>query len=137
MIGEIHPSILENIKSRGRITAAEIDMKKLADLATGEVEYKPVGKYPAIIRDIAVMVPAGAKTQDIENTIHAAGGALLVDTDLFDYFQDNVLRENEQKSLAFHLVFQSPDRTLTDAEADTIMKKITAALEEKNCEIRR
>ena len=137
MIGEIHPSILENIKSRGRITAAEIDMAALTRLATNEAEYPPIGKYPAIIRDIAVLVPAGAKTQDVKNVIQAAIGALLADTDLFDYFQDNALRESDKKSLAFHLVFQSPERTLTDAETDAVVKKIISALEEKNWEVRR
>ncbi len=131
VIGEIHPTILKNIKARGRIAAAEIDMEKLTRLATAEAEYRPIGRYPAIIRDIAVVVPEMTKTEEILNVIEAIGGELLADTDLFDYFQDGALADNAQKSLAFHLVFQSPERTLTDTEIDIIIKKITAALEEK------
>lgn len=137
VIGEIHPAILKDIKARGRIAAAEIDMEKLTRLATAEAEYRPIGKYPAIIRDIAIVVPADAKTQNIENVISTAGGDLLADTDLFDYFQDGALADNAQKSLAFHLVFQSPDRTLTDAEADAAVAKIIAALEAQNWEVKK
>ena len=137
MIGEIHPDILKNIKSKARIAAAEIDMEKLTRFATAEAEFRPIGKYPAIVRDIAVVMPRDTRTQSVENIILAAGGELLADTDLFDYFQDEDLQESEEKSLAFHLVFQSPDRTLTDAEVDAIMKKIISALEEKDWEVKK
>ena len=137
LIGEIHPAIIEHIKSRARITVAEIDMQKLAALAHAEAEFRPIGKYPAIIRDIAVVVPQDARTDDILNIIENTGGMLLADTDLFDYFQDDGLRESQQKSLAFHLVFQSPERTLTDAEADAVIKKIIAALEAQNWEVKK
>ncbi|MEK7541949.1 MAG: phenylalanine--tRNA ligase subunit beta [Patescibacteria group bacterium] len=137
VIGEIHPDILKKIKSKGRIAAAEIDMEKLARLATSEAEYRPIGKYPAMIRDIAVVVPRDTRTQEVENIISAAGGELLADTDLFDYFQDENLQESEEKSLAFHLVFQSAERTLMDAEADAVMQRIVSALEEKNWEVKK
>lgn len=137
VIGEIHPIVLKNIKARGRIAAVEIDMERLTALASAEAEYRPIGKYPSIIRDIAVVVPEMTKTEKILNIIETTGGALLADTDLFDYFQDDALEENAQKSLAFHLVFQSPGRTLTDAETDTIVKKIIAALEEKGWEVKK
>ena len=82
-------------------------------------------------------VPARTRTQDVENIISAAGGDLLSDTDLFDYFQDSAMRDSEEKSLAFHLVFQSPERTLTDGEADAAVQNITVALEEKSWEVKK
>lgn len=136
-IGEIHPDILRNIKARARIAAVEIDMERLTQLATAEAEYRPIGKYPSIIRDIAVVVPEATKTEQILNIIEAAGGQLLADTDLFDYFQDGALAADAQKSLAFHLIFQSPDRTLTDAEVDAIIKKIITALESQDWEVKK
>lgn len=136
-IGEIHPAITENIKSKARIIAAEIDMEKLSRMATNEAEYRPIGKYPAIIRDIAVIVPADARTQEAENVIQSAGGDLLTDTDLFDYFQDEEMRGSEERSLAFHLVFQSDKRTLTDAEVEAAIKNIIAALEKKGWEVKK
>ncbi|TSC78391.1 MAG: phenylalanyl-tRNA synthetase beta chain [Parcubacteria group bacterium Gr01-1014_33] len=135
-IGEIHPAILKNIKSKARIVAAEIDMATLAQLATAEQEYRPIGKYPAVVRDIAVRVPHDTRAEDILNIIEPTGGELLIDTDLFDYFQDEAMNESDQKSLAFHLIFQSPERTLTDAEIHKRMTQIQEALEEKGWTVR-
>ena len=137
MIGEIHPAILENIKSKARIVCAELMFDSLWKLADGEQQYRPVGKYPAVKRDIAVMVPFNTKTEDITNVIEAVGGGLLIDTDLFDYFQDEEMRDAETKSLAFHLVFESPERTLTDEEVQALVNAIIQALEEKNWEVRK
>lgn len=136
-IGEIHPVILENIKSKARIVAAEIDFGKLWRVATSESEYRPVGKYPAIVRDLAIVVPSNTKTEAVLNVIENTGGKLLADTDLFDYFQDEEMRETEEKSLAFHLVFQSLERTLKDEEVTKLVNKITKTLEQKGWEVRK
>jgi phenylalanyl-tRNA synthetase beta chain len=64
------------------------------------------------------------------------GGTLLIDSDLFDYFQDEAMEERGQKSLAFHLIFQSPERTLRDAEVENICKKIASALKQKGWDVR-
>lgn len=137
VIGEIHPAIRETLKARARIAAAEINMEKLTRDASAQVAYRPVGKYPAIVRDIAVVVPEETRTEDVLNIIEPVGGALLIDTDLFDYFQDEALTSDEKKSLAFHLVFQSPERTLIDAEVDAVIKKIIMALEDQSWEVKK
>jgi len=136
-LGEIHPEVLKNIKAPARMVAAEIDFGKLWPLASTESEYRPVGKYPAVIRDVAVIVPLDIRTEAVTNIIENLGGKYLVDTDLFDYFQDETLREANKKSLAFHLVFQSPERTLKDEEVNKLVKKIIKALEEKGWEVRK
>ncbi|MBI2640448.1 MAG: phenylalanine--tRNA ligase subunit beta [Candidatus Sungbacteria bacterium] len=136
-IGEVHPVIIENIKAKARIVAAEIDFGKLWRAATTESEYRPVGKYPAIIRDLAVVVPADTRVEHVLDIIENTGGKLLADTDLFDYFQDEDMRDAEEKSLAFHLIFQSPDRTLKDEEINKLVEKITKALEQKGWELRK
>ncbi|MDP3778733.1 MAG: phenylalanine--tRNA ligase subunit beta [bacterium] len=137
MIGEIHPVICENIKAKARIAAAEIYFDPLWKLACSEQQYRPVGKYPAVRRDIALVVPFNTKTQDIVNVMEIAGGQLLIDTDLFDYFQDDMMQEAENKSLAFHLVFESPERTLKDEEVERLVTSIIQALEENNWEVRK
>lgn len=136
-MGEIHPVILENIKAKARIVAAEIDFEKLWRLARSEQEFLPIGKYPAIVRDIAVIVPANTKADEVQEIIENIGGKLLTDSDLFDYFQDDKMRESEEKSLAFHLIFQASDRTLTDEEIDRITASIISVLEEKQWEVRK
>ncbi len=136
MIGEIHPVIIENIKSKGRIVCAEFFFDYLWKLADSEQQYRPVGKYPAIRRDIAILVPSDTRVQEVINIIETSGGEELIDTELFDYFQDEQMREEEKKSLAFHLVFESPDRTLTDEEVDRYVQAITEQLGAKGWEIR-
>ncbi len=136
-IGEIHPAVAENIKAKARIVAAEIDFEKLVQAATSESEYRPVGKYPAIIRDLAVVVPSDTKTESVLNIVENTGGKLLADTDLFDYFQDGRMRESEEKSLAFHLIFQSSERTLKDEEINKLVEKIIKALEQKGWGVRK
>ena len=137
VIGEIHPAILENIKSKARIVAAEIDFEKLWQLAEAETEYRPISKYPSIIRDIAVLVPFNLKTEAVLNVIENIAGEILVDTGLFDYFQDESMKKRELKNLAFHLKFESREKTLKDEEIDKIMGKIIDAVEKRGWIVRK
>lgn len=137
MIGEIHPAILDNLKSRGRIVAAELNFDRLWKHAEDEIEFRPIGKYPAIIRDIAIVVPIDTKTETVQNIIENTAGSLLIDSDLFDYFQDKEMELAGMKNFAFHLIFQSPDRTLTDTEIEKLVTKVMTALEANNWEVRK
>jgi len=71
------------------------------------------------------------------NVVEGSAGGNLFDTDLFDYFQDEKMEEGEEKSLAFHLIFQSSEKTLTDGEADASIAKIVKALEAKSWTVRK
>lgn len=135
IIGEMHPAIAENIKLKSRAVFLHIDFEALWQKAESEREYRPISKYPAVIRDIALLVPRGEKIEKIQNVIEGAGGDLLQDIDLFDYFEE-FNKEKEKMSVAFHLVFQSDERTLTEKEIDAIMKKITEAVKEKQWAVR-
>lgn len=136
ILGEIHPEVLKNIKSKARIAAAEMYFDTLWKIAREESEYQAPSKFPAVIRDIAVIVPDFTRVSEILNTIENAGGELLSDTDLFDYFRDELMQKGDKKSLAFHLTFQSYERTLTDDQVERVMKKIINACKEKNWEVR-
>lgn len=135
-IGELNPAVAERIKAKGRIVVAELEFDALVRVARTENEYQPAGRFPTIIRDIAISVPENTKADDIEGVIQTAGGKLLIDADLFDYFQDEAMTERGEKSLAFHLVFQSLDRTLTDAEVHRVYQNIVSALKENSWEVR-
>jgi len=115
----------------------ELDFSKLVELATEERIYLPPSKYPAIIRDIALLVDPGTKIIEVLNLIHAAGGPLIKDIDLFDMYEGEEIPEGK-KSLAFHIIYQSNDRTLTDKEINKLQEKIIKTLEEeKGWEVRR
>ncbi len=94
--------------------------------------YKKPSPYPFIVRDIAIFVSPEIKSEEVEKIICDNAGNLVVKgPTLFDEFQ-----KADKKSLAFRVVFQSPDRTLTDEEVNKMMEKVYSALKSKNWEIR-
>ncbi|MBP9757981.1 MAG: phenylalanine--tRNA ligase subunit beta, partial [Candidatus Pacebacteria bacterium] len=94
-------------------------------------QYKAFSRYPFITRDIAMWVPTGTTPESVISLIKTEGGGLLVRTDLFDTFV-----KGDKTSLAFRLVFQSFDKTLTDDEVSAVMTPLTAALQSQGFEIR-
>ncbi len=95
------------------------------------LRYKTFSRYPFIVRDIAMWVPTGTTPESVLEILAAQSGPLLVRSELFDTFV-----KGEKTSLAFRLVFQSFEKTLTDDEINTIMSLVTAALTAKGFEIR-
>ncbi len=93
--------------------------------------YQPFSKYPFIVRDIAMWVPAGTSEEEVLEVIRAHAGDLLVHSELFDRFE-----KQGRISYAFRLVFQSFDRTLTDEDANSRMESVNAAVKEKGWEVR-
>ena len=123
-------------KTIGHIDANsfEFDFDELIKLADESVESEPVSKYPAIVRDIAVFVPLNEKVENVLDVIENTAGKLLIDTDLFDIYPHTsngvgVYENEERKSLAFHLIFQSPEKTLTDGEINAVMEKVFEVVE--------
>lgn len=106
----------------------ELDLGQLVKFATEEIEYRPVSKYPAVTRDVAVLVPLETKMTSVTDVIENTAGELLIDSDLFDLYESEELGKSK-KSLAFHLIFQSRDRTLSDKEVNVLMEKIIKALD--------
>lgn len=129
-LGEISPGILDFFKIKGSITAFDIDFENLSKLASKEHEYRPIPKYPAAIRDLAVLVPREIKVEDVLNKIELAGGYLIRDIDIFDIYEGEELPEGK-KNLAFHIVYQAEDRALTSEELDEIQNKIIQTLEKE------
>lgn len=92
------------------------------------ITFKMFSEYPFILRDIAVFVPKGISAESILETIKREGGEFLRREDIFDVFEKKFPDNSVKVSHAFHLVFQSFDKTLTDGEINPVMEKITAAL---------
>lgn len=96
--------------------------------------YRPFSTYPFITRDIAMWIPIGSNTEDYEKiigTTFKSVGDTLLEWSLLDTYE-----KDGKKSIAFRLIFQSMERTLTDEEVNDTMQKITAALSAKNYEVR-
>ncbi|MBU2109804.1 C40 family peptidase [Patescibacteria group bacterium] len=104
--------------------AFEINFEMLVRMADEQMEYMPISRYPAAQRDIAIFIPFNTKVIEVMDIIENTAGELLVDTDLFDIYENE-----ERKSFAFHLIFQSQKKTLTDKEINALMNKIMDALD--------
>lgn len=134
-IGGINAAVLKKIDIKTRVAVCEIDLEKLSAFASEEREYAPPPKFPAVVRDIAILVSRWTSVDEVQSAIEAAGGKMIVDSDLFDIYEGTGLPA-EKISLAFSIVFQSAEKTLTDEEVDKIYGKITAAIKERGWEIR-
>lgn len=136
-LGEISPSVLESFKIENKIVIFEIDFEKLKELASEEQEFRIISPYPAAMRDIAILVPRQVLVEEVLNKIELAGGKLIRDIDLFDIYEGEEIPEGK-KSLAFHIIYQAPDRTLSSEEIDEIQNRIIQFLEaEIGWEVRR
>jgi phenylalanyl-tRNA synthetase beta subunit len=109
-----------------------INASEYEDLPLSTTErYKSFSKYPYIVRDIALWTPKGTEAHDVLSLIQGQAGELMVKADLFDRFE-----KGEKISLAFRLIFQSFEKTLTDVEVNAIMEKVATTLRERGYEIR-
>jgi phenylalanyl-tRNA synthetase beta chain len=122
--GQIHYKTAEAYWLGTRpILAGEFDIEALQGLAPGRYQYVPVPRFPAALRDIAVVVPETVAAERIAGEIRAAGGALVRGVRLFDQYRGHSIPAGT-KSLAYALTYQADDRTLTDKEVDKAHKKI-------------
>ena len=119
---------IEEIESN--IAGFEIDFEKIVQLATEERVYAAPSKYPAMVRDISVLVDHGTKVVEVLNLINRVGGFLVRDIDLFDIYKGENIPDSK-KNLAFHIVFQSDERTLVDSEVNQLRDIIITALEKE------
>lgn len=130
-LGEINKSSLLALGIGESVVAFELDFELLNELVEREVAYRAPSKYPAIVRDLSILVQPQAKIDQVLDVIENIGGALIMDTELFDIYE-----KGGQKGLAFRIIYQSNERTLTDVEVNASQQKIIKAMEERGWEIR-
>jgi phenylalanyl-tRNA synthetase beta chain len=127
-LGQVHPLIAEHFDLEGReVYVAELDFDTLVEYGQGQPQLEPLARFPGLDRDLALVLDRDASHERVEATIRDAGGTLLERVALFDLYQGQQVAAGK-KSLAYTLRFRAPDRTLTDAEADNAMSKITASV---------
>ena len=135
-IGELHPKIANAFDIPKKIFVFECDIETLKKYSSKNFHYDQLPKYPAITRDLAILVDKSIGAGEIEKVIAKNGGKFFNGVTLFDVYTGERI-SNDKKSLAFNIKFQSIDRTLTDAEADESFKKILSAVETQfNAELR-
>jgi phenylalanyl-tRNA synthetase beta chain len=127
VLGEVHPEIAARFDITGRPYLMELDLERLFAAVPERLTQAPISRYPAVQRDLAVVLPREAPEVEVRATILAAGGELVRAARLFDVYTGTGIPA-ERKSLAYALTYQASDRTLTDAEVDGVQARIVAAL---------
>lgn len=115
MLGEVHPQVAEAFDIESRVYLAELDLDALAKHATPAGKVKPISRYPAVTRDMALVVDEAQAVGPMLLSIHRTGGELLEHADVFDIYRSEHIGEGK-KSVAFTMRFRAADKTLTDEE---------------------
>lgn len=131
VVGEVHPEVAERFELDGRrVYVAELDADRLAQAESREVRFVPLPRYPAVQRDMALLVPKAVPAAAVVETIRRAGGQLVESVSLFDVYEGPQV-EAGQRSLAFSIRLRHRDRTLTDEEANAVVDGVERALREE------
>ena len=126
--GEANPLLTKNYDISQRILLAEINLSKITKYARSNKKYTPITKFPAVERDISMVIDENIEVGEIEKIIQKKAKKTLEEAKLFDVYRNEKLGENK-KSVAYSLKFRVPDRTLKDEEINNIMKEIISELE--------
>lgn len=135
IIGEIHPDVAENYGIETKVYAAKFNIPQMLELSQKEVSYKPLPKFPATTRDLSLLCDDKLPAAEIEKAIRKASGNVLEKVTLFDVYKGKQIEEGK-KSISYSISMRSHDGTLTDEQADSVMKKILKALKEIGAELR-
>lgn len=134
-LGEVHPTVCENYNMKTRAYVAVIDMPYIYEMANFDKKYEGIAKFPAVSRDISMVVPKEILVGDIEAVIKQRGGKILESYSLFDIYEGDQI-EKGFKSVAYNIVFRAKDRTLEENDIAGAMKKILNGLERLGIQLR-
>ena len=134
-VGEVHPLTADAYKIGGRPVVAVLDMPVVTELADFDVKYTGIARFPAVTRDISMLVPVGVTAGAIEAMIRQRGGKILEDVSLFDIYEGEQVQAG-YKSMAYSLTFRAADRTLEENDITSVMKKLWNGLGSMGIEIR-
>lgn len=126
-IGEIHPEVTEKFNGPDSVYIGEIEVDVLVKNVVTMPKYKSLPRFPAVTRDIAMLVKDDVLVKQIESIIKQRSGKIFEDTKLFDVYKGKQVPEG-MKSVAYSITFRANDRTLTDEDVNKVMHKILDGL---------
>lgn len=121
VVGEVHPKVSAAFEIAEPVYLFEIDVTELSPLTIAHKQFQPIPKFPAVTRDIALVVDNAIPHKSIQNLIKSF--SLVAQVAIFDVYSGEQVLPGK-KSLAYRIVFQSPDHTLTDEEANEVQQQI-------------
>lgn len=117
-MGRVHPNL-----SKKEVYVLEISLTKLIEKKTRPFKFKELNKYPSIIKDVAFVMPISMCSSEVEKEISKSSGKLLKKIEVFDVYRgENV--KNDEKSIAYSLIFEDETRTLTTEEVNDLFNKV-------------
>jgi phenylalanyl-tRNA synthetase beta chain len=128
VIGELHPKVAEAFELSGKVYLFEINLTALLPFTLGHKLFQPIPRFPAIVRDIALVVDSEVAHRQVQDIIRSF--PLVTQVALFDVYTGEQLPPGK-KSLAYRITFQSPTHTLTDEEVNKVQQKILDRLTKK------
>jgi phenylalanyl-tRNA synthetase beta chain len=129
VLGELHPKVRERYDLPERpVVTAELDLEVILESIPEGHAVEPVPAFPPVLEDLAVVVEEEVHADEVEALLRRAGGHLLIDVKLFDLYRGEQIPEGK-KSLAYSMVYQAPDRTLTDEEVAKVRARVIKKLE--------
>lgn len=135
IFGELHPETLENYDIGVKVYAAKLNVPEMMEESVEFKKYKPLPKFPASTRDLAVVCDDEIPVAHLEKAIKAAVGNILESVKLFDVYKGKQIADGK-KSVAYSLTLRSHDGTLTDEQADSAVKKALKELAKLGAELR-
>ncbi len=135
-LGEIHPQVADNYSIKERVYVAVIDMPEVVELASFDRKYQGIARFPAVSRDISMVMPKEILAGEVEKVFDAKGGQYLESYALFDIYEGAQIKAGF-KSLAYSLTFRAKDKTLEEADYAPAMDKILKSLEAMGIELRK
>lgn len=134
-LGEVHPAVEDNYSIGEKAYIAVIDILDVLEFAGFNHKYTGIAKYPAVTRDLSLVVPHAVLAGQIEEIFDQRGGNILESYQLFDIYEGEQI-EKGFKSMAYSLVFRAHDKTLGENEISAAMKKIMNGLNGLGIELR-
>ena len=135
-LGEVHPDVADTYGIGTKAYIAVIDMPEIVKRATFDRKYTGIAKFPAVNRDISMVMPKEILAGQVEEVIEKKGGAYLESYALFDLYEGAQIKEG-YKSVAYSIVFRAKNKTLEDAEVTEAMERILKELEGMGIELRK
>ena len=134
-LGEVHPEVLDNYSIGTRAYIAVLDIPAILPFTTFDRKYQGIAKFPAVSRDISMVVPKNILVGQIEHVIEQKGGKILESYSLFDIYEGSQIKPGF-KSVAYSITFRAKDKTLEESDILAAMKKILNGLQDLGIELR-
>ena len=135
-LGEVHPAVADTYGIGERAYVAVLEIPAILEFATFDRKYEGIAKFPAVSRDISMVVPKDVLAGEIERVLVQRGGKILESYNLFDIYEGSQIKDGF-KSLAYSITFRAKDKTLEENEITASMKKILNGLESLGIDLRK